>query len=97
MEAQFIPSSIGLFSICRESWTTMDYWSWMVEHGRADELDIAIIILWSIWNIRNRALAQNLCVDPNKLLISIQVSIQSAIKEKLEAIQEKLTYNKPRN
>lgn len=52
-----IPSSQNLFVLCRKNWTLMDYWTWMVDNFTKDDLSKMAVILWSIWNFRNKITA----------------------------------------
>lgn len=55
---RYIPQSKSLFVLDISYWKTEHYWEWLADNLDNDELDKAILILWSIWNHRNANLKE---------------------------------------
>lgn len=55
-----------LLALNRANWSPEDHWSWMSDKLIREELEIAIVILWSIWGFRNTINQNSSAVDNAK-------------------------------
>lgn len=53
----------------------MDIWNQMVKSFRKEELEIAGVILWNIWQARNNCLHTGIAADINKICRSILIHL----------------------
>lgn len=83
----FIPSSLSLFSVCRENWSSMDFWCWLTENLSDREIEDAVILVWSIWSIRNRTL-----IDSNKFRPEFDQIINQIARNFQNSKEEKSPY-----
>lgn len=60
----FFPNLSGLFSVCREGWDPQEIKRWIVDDAKEDEIDVALLILWNLWNSRIKISSNNSQVDP---------------------------------
>lgn len=50
----YLPSYVGLVGVGRGRWSPLDYWENLKRVSSRQELDCRMIIMWSLWNMRNR-------------------------------------------
>lgn len=63
-----LPLTQDLFSLNRSCWDPDHYWQWMADKLGKEDLEIAIIILWSVWKHRN-AVHQKESSPDSKLIL----------------------------
>lgn len=73
----------GLFALRRDYWKTEDYWEWILDNLTEEELEKAIIILWSIWQHRNTIIQSS--VNPD--LFQLTKFIESTFVAEVDADQ----------
>lgn len=65
---KFIPSLDNLFSMCRTNWNMIDIWEGLVNRLTGDDLSLAAIILWNLWNYRNKVAYNGLIADQHQIV-----------------------------
>lgn len=77
---KIIPLMDGLFSLNRGQWTARDHWRWMEENLGTEDLEKAILVLWSLWNQRNQSIQSNQDPDFKYLTRAVNANIKEEKK-----------------
>lgn len=73
---QYIPLTINLFSLNRGNWNPMEYWTWMMKNLKEEELEQAILILWSLWSYRNTIAQRSSKPDKISMIRAVERSLE---------------------
>lgn len=76
----FIPNSSPLFSLCKDNWSAMDHWNWMVDKLNREDLSKGVIIMWAIWNHRNKSSVSKSQQSQILLFPTIEANLQERKK-----------------
>lgn len=73
----------------------MDYWQWIAENIEDGDIDKVVIVMWCIWNTRNKRNSDQLY--PNQNLHQSIFQIQELIREQLEGFTSRSKLSSPKN
>lgn len=74
--SKFIPNSICFLNMCRPNWKPIDIWQGLLNTLSEEEKKTTIIIIWNLWQFRNRVVLEKSSADQTNLCRLIEASLK---------------------